>query len=189
MSFVLQKILESKSPPAPQSRRAAGGGKAADAWMPCVNGNSPFVVASTRQVKFRRVKKWQPGGAGCAIRILLRHSAPPRARFTPQITQCVPYSSLFSAVLLNITVMNKLIGCLMRNLKTKPEKIMKKSQMMLLAGTLLAAGSLTLSARAQNDVYAVEFNTGDNGFGIINLMNGSFTQISDLGSTLYNDIA
>ncbi len=66
---------------------------------------------------------------------------------------------------------------------------MKKSQMMLLAGTLLAAGSLTLSARAQNDVYAVEFNTGDNGFGIINLMNGSFTQISDLGSTLYNDIA
>jgi hypothetical protein len=46
-----------------------------------------------------------------------------------------------------------------------------------------------MSARAQNDVYAVEFNTGDNGFGIINLMNGNFTEIADLGSTLYNDIA
>ena len=54
---------------------------------------------------------------------------------------------------------------------------------------VLAAGSLAMSAHAQNDVYAVEFNTGDNGFGIINLMNGSFTQIADLGSTLYNDIA
>ncbi len=61
--------------------------------------------------------------------------------------------------------------------------------MMFLVGTLLAAGSLAMSARAQNNVYAVEFNTGDNGFGIINLMNGDFTEISDLGSTLYNDIA
>jgi hypothetical protein len=54
---------------------------------------------------------------------------------------------------------------------------------------VVVVGSLVLSARAQNDVYAVEFNTGDNGFGIINLMNGDFTQIADLGSTLYNDIA
>jgi len=77
----------------------------------------------------------------------------------------------------------------MENLKTKQEKIMKKSWMLFLVGTLLAVGSLAMSARAQNDVYAVEFNTGDNGFGIINLMNGSFTEISDLGSTLYNDIA
>ena len=61
--------------------------------------------------------------------------------------------------------------------------------MLVLVGTLLAAGSLATSARAQNNVYAVEFNTGDNGFGIINLMNGDFTQIADLGSTLYNDIA
>jgi len=61
--------------------------------------------------------------------------------------------------------------------------------MLVLVGTLLAAGGLAMSARAQNNVYAVEFNTGDNGFGIINLMNGDFTQISDLGSTLYNDIA
>jgi hypothetical protein len=77
----------------------------------------------------------------------------------------------------------------MRNLKTKQENIMKKSRMLFVVGTLLAVGSLVLSARAQNDVYAVEFNTGDNGFGIINLMNGDFTQIADLGSTLYNDIA
>ena len=66
---------------------------------------------------------------------------------------------------------------------------MKKSQIFFVVGALLVAGSLAMSARAQNDVYAVEFNTGDNGFGIINLMNGTFTQISDLGSTLYNDIA
>jgi hypothetical protein len=74
-------------------------------------------------------------------------------------------------------------------LKTKQEKIMKNSRILFLFGTLLAAGSLALSARAQNDVFAVEFNTGDNGFGTINLMNGDFTQISDLGGTLYNDIA
>ena len=61
--------------------------------------------------------------------------------------------------------------------------------MMFLVGTLLTAGSLALSARAQNNVYAVQFNTGDNGFGIINLMNGDFTEIADLGATLYNDIA
>ncbi|MGA2179323.1 MAG: hypothetical protein ABSH15_07055 [Verrucomicrobiota bacterium] len=66
---------------------------------------------------------------------------------------------------------------------------MKKSRMLFVVGALLAAGSLAMSARAQNDVYAVEFNTGDNGFGIINLMNGDFTEISDLGATLYNDIA
>jgi len=66
---------------------------------------------------------------------------------------------------------------------------MKKSKMMFWIGTLLAAGSLAMSARAQNNVYAVEFNTGTNGFGIINLMNGNFTEISDLGVAIYNDIA
>ncbi|MGA2788785.1 MAG: hypothetical protein ABSF60_14795, partial [Verrucomicrobiota bacterium] len=66
---------------------------------------------------------------------------------------------------------------------------MKNSKMMFLVGTFVVAGSLAMSARAQNNVYAVEFNTGDNGFGIINLMNGDFTEIADLGSTLYNDIA
>ncbi|MGD0206729.1 MAG: hypothetical protein ABSC89_03880 [Verrucomicrobiota bacterium] len=54
---------------------------------------------------------------------------------------------------------------------------------------VLVAGSLVLSARAQNDVYGVEFNTGNNGFGIINLMNGNFTEISSLGGATYNDIA
>ena len=52
---------------------------------------------------------------------------------------------------------------------------------------VLAAGSLVLSARAQNDVYAVEF-LGNNRFGTINLMNGTFTEISSLSGT-YNDIA
>jgi hypothetical protein len=52
---------------------------------------------------------------------------------------------------------------------------------------VLVAGSLTMSARAQNDVYAVEF-LGNNSFGTINLMNGTFTQISSLSGT-YNDIA
>jgi hypothetical protein len=66
---------------------------------------------------------------------------------------------------------------------------MKNSRILFVVGTLLAAGSLALSARAQNNVYAVEFNTGDNGFGTINLMTGTFTQIADLGGTLYNDIA
>jgi hypothetical protein len=80
-----------------------------------------------------------------------------------------------------------LVGYLVQNLKTKQEKIMKKSRILFVVGTLLAAGSLVLSARAQNDVYAVEF-LGNNRFGTINLMNGTFTQISSLSGT-YNDIA
>jgi hypothetical protein len=78
---------------------------------------------------------------------------------------------------------------LMQSLAAGKEKIMKNSKMMFWIGTFVLAGGLALSARAQNDVYAVQFNTGDNSFGIINLMNGTFTQISDLGSALYNDIA
>ena len=68
---------------------------------------------------------------------------------------------------------------------------MKKSLRSFLSvtGLVLAAGSLAMSAQAQNNVYAVEFNTGNNRFGIINLMNGSFTEIASLGGTLYNDIA
>ena len=64
---------------------------------------------------------------------------------------------------------------------------MKNSRILFVFGTLLAAGSLALSARAQNDVYAVEF-LGNNRFGTINLMNGTFTEISSLSGT-YNDIA
>ena len=67
---------------------------------------------------------------------------------------------------------------------------MKKSWMWFLVGTLLAAGSSAMPARAQsNVVYAVEFNTSNNRFGTINLMNGNFTEIASLGSTMYNDIA
>ena len=65
---------------------------------------------------------------------------------------------------------------------------MKNSRNLFLFSALLVAG-LAMSARAQNDVYAVEFNTGNNGFGTINLMNGTFTEIADLGGGLYNDIA
>ena len=75
----------------------------------------------------------------------------------------------------------------MRNLKIEEKKIMKNSRILSVLGTLLAAGSLALSARAQNNVYAVEF-LGNNRFGTINLMNGTFTEISSLSGT-YNDIA
>ena len=71
----------------------------------------------------------------------------------------------------------------------KQKNIMKNSCMWFLVGTVLAAGGLALSARAQNDVYAVEFNTSNNLFGTIDLMNGDFTEISALGGTIYNDIA
>ena len=75
----------------------------------------------------------------------------------------------------------------MRNLKTKEEKIMKNSRILFVLGALLAAGSVAMSARAQNDVYAVEF-LGNNSFGTINLMTGTFTEIASLSGT-YNDIA
>jgi hypothetical protein len=64
---------------------------------------------------------------------------------------------------------------------------MKNSRILFVFSTLLAVGSLALSARAQNNVYAVEF-LGNNRFGTINLMNGTFTEISSLSGT-YNDIA
>ena len=67
---------------------------------------------------------------------------------------------------------------------------MKKSWMLILIGTLLAAGSSATSARAQsNIVYAVEFNQSNNRFGTVDLLNGNFTQISSIGSMLINDIA
>ena len=37
--------------------------------------------------------------------------------------------------------------------------------------------------------YAVQFNQGNNSFGSINLLNGSFTQFGSEGGTLFNDIA
>jgi hypothetical protein len=52
---------------------------------------------------------------------------------------------------------------------------MKKSWMLFLFGSLLAAEGLVLSARVQNDVYAMEFKSADNHLAAINLMNGALT--------------
>ena len=68
---------------------------------------------------------------------------------------------------------------------------MKNSWKLSLVGALLAAGSLAISARAQSNVvvYAAEYNQSTNLFGTVNLLNGTFTQISAYGSALINDIA
>src|ERR1700690_2317937 len=67
---------------------------------------------------------------------------------------------------------------------------MTKSWIWFLVGAALAVSDLSMPARAQSNLaYAVEFNTSNNRFGTINLMNGSFTEIASLGSTVYNDIA
>jgi hypothetical protein len=54
---------------------------------------------------------------------------------------------------------------------------------------MFAGCSVAASAHGQYLVYAVEFNQSNNRFGTLNLLNGSFAQISSLGSTLINDIA
>ena len=54
---------------------------------------------------------------------------------------------------------------------------------------LLWLCNVTLTANAQNDVYAVEYNQSTNRFGTINLLNGTFTRIASIGSALINDIA
>jgi hypothetical protein len=46
---------------------------------------------------------------------------------------------------------------------------------LFLFGSLLAAGGLVLSARVQNDVYAMEFKSADNHLAATNLMNGALT--------------
>jgi hypothetical protein len=59
-----------------------------------------------------------------------------------------------------------------------------------LAGLVLAAGSLVMSARAQSNlVYAAEYNQTTNRFGTIDLVGGSFTRISSFGNAVINDIA
>jgi hypothetical protein len=45
------------------------------------------------------------------------------------------------------------------------------------------------SAASAQQTYAMEFNQGDNLFGIVNLLTGGFSQLGDVGSTLFNDIA
>ncbi len=54
-----------------------------------------------------------------------------------------------------------------------------------LAGLIMFASTSAFGQTA----YAVEFNQGNNLFGIINLLNGGFTQLGSEGSTLFNDIA
>ena len=54
-----------------------------------------------------------------------------------------------------------------------------------LAGLMFFASTSAFGQTA----YALEFNQGNNLFGIMNLLNGSFTQLGTEGSTLFNDIA
>ena len=54
----------------------------------------------------------------------------------------------------------------------------------ILAGLMLSA-----SAASAQQAYAMEFNQGNNLFGSVNLLNGSFTQLGSEGGTLFNDIA
>ena len=130
------------------------------------------------------------GGIGRPAPIFFWHFTPRRTQFTPKITQYIPFLTRFNHFLLKKTVMKYLVGCPMQNLKIKQEKIMKKSWMVFFIGPLLVVGSLALSARAQDSVYAVEFNQANNLFGTLDLLTGSFTQVgSSLGGTIYNDVA
>jgi hypothetical protein len=54
---------------------------------------------------------------------------------------------------------------------------------------ILAALMLCASAASAQQAYAMEFNQGNNLFGSVNLLNGSFTQLGSEGGTLFNDIA
>ncbi|MGA3283599.1 MAG: hypothetical protein ABSD57_03970 [Verrucomicrobiota bacterium] len=55
----------------------------------------------------------------------------------------------------------------------------------MLAGLMLFTSTSAFGQQA----YALEFNQGNNLFGIINLLNGGFTQLGSEGSTMFNDIA
>ncbi|HTY87963.1 MAG TPA: YDG domain-containing protein [Candidatus Acidoferrum sp.] len=61
---------------------------------------------------------------------------------------------------------------------------------LVVAGLVPVASRLAPSAQAQSTiVYAAEYNQSTNRFGTIDLLNGKFTQISSVGSSLINDIA
>src|ERR1700722_1137072 len=53
----------------------------------------------------------------------------------------------------------------------------------------LTALVLSTSTSLAQEAYAMEFNQGNNLFGQVNLLNGSFTQLGSEGSTLFNDVA
>jgi hypothetical protein len=60
------------------------------------------------------------------------------------------------------------------------------------AGKLFCAMAgmlLFTSTSFGQQAFALEFNQGNNRFGTVNLLNGSFTQLGTEGSTLFNDIA
>src|SRR5580704_5269607 len=59
-----------------------------------------------------------------------------------------------------------------------------KTVFYVLAGLMLSA-----STASAQQAYAMEFNQGNNLFGSVNLMNGSFIQLGSVGEALYNDIA
>jgi hypothetical protein len=83
---------------------------------------------------------------------------------------------------------NDTVGKATRPHKLWPRPLSQKVSKAMLV--LIVAGSLAMSARAQsNIVYAVEYNQSTNSFGIINLLNGSFTKISSIGGAVVNDIA
>jgi hypothetical protein len=65
-----------------------------------------------------------------------------------------------------------------------PIKSSVKTAVCILAGLML----FTSAASAQQ-AYAMEFNQGNNLFGTVNLLNGSFTQLGTEGGTLFNDVA
>jgi len=62
---------------------------------------------------------------------------------------------------------------------------MIKKVMLLLALLIVASSEPTWA----DEVYAAEFNQGNNRFGTINLSTGNFTQLGSLGGTIINDIA
>lgn len=68
--------------------------------------------------------------------------------------------------------------------KNNAGTFLKANAFCLLAGLMLSA-----SAASAQQAYAMEFNQGNNLFGTVNLLDGSFTQLGSEGGTLYNDIA
>lgn len=68
--------------------------------------------------------------------------------------------------------------------KNNAGTFLKANGFCLLAGLMLSA-----SAASAQQAYAMEFNQGNNLFGTVNLLDGSFTQLGSEGGTLYNDIA
>ena len=76
--------------------------------------------------------------------------------------------------------MNKIM-----NTKNNEAGILRNARTIcILAGLMLSA-----SAASAQQAYAMEFNQGNNLFGSVNLLNGSFTQLGSEGGTLFNDIA